>query len=150
MTTDLILAIAHHLLAFGLFGLFFALFVLIRPGLSGAPLHRVAIVDRFQGACAGLLVVVGVLRLIYGLKGPDFYLSGWPFWAKMAAFAAVGILSLPPTLRIIAWHRAAKADPAWLVPDAEIGRVRSLLGLQFLVFLLVPVFAAMMARGVGL
>ena len=150
MTTDLILAIGHHLLAFGLFGLFFVLFVTIRPGLTGAALHRVAIVDRFQGAFAGLLVIVGVLRVIYGLKGPDFYLASWTFWAKMGAFAAVGILSVPPTLRIIAWHKAARADPVYVVPEAEIGRVRGLLGMQFLAFILVPVFAAMMARGVGL
>lgn len=150
MTTDLILAAGHHLLAFGLFGLFLVLFVTIRPGLAGPALHRVAIVDRFQGAVAGLLVIVGVLRVIYGLKGADFYLGSWTFWVKMAAFAAVGILSVPPTLRIIAWHKAAGADPAYVVPAAEIGRARTLLGLQFLAFILIPVFAAMMARGVGL
>ncbi len=150
MTTDLILAGLHHLLAFGLFGVFLVLFVTVRPGLAGAPLGRAAIVDRFQGALAGLLVIVGVLRVLYGLKGPEFYLSSWTFWAKMAAIAAVGLLSIPPTLRLIAWHKAARADPAFVVPEAEIGRVRTWLGLQFLIFLLVPIFAAMMARGIGL
>src|SRR5690349_6572686 len=124
MTTDLILAGLHHLLAFGLFGVFFVLFVTVRPGLGGAALGRAAIADRLQGAFAGLLVIVGVLRVIYGLKGPDFYLSNWTFWAKIAAIVAVGLLSIPPTLRLIAWHKAAKADPAYVVPAAEIGRIR--------------------------
>lgn len=150
MTTDLLLAGLHHLLAFGVVALFFALHVTVRPGLSGAALHRVAVVDRFQGAFAGGLVIVGVLRVIYGLKGPEFYLSSWTFWAKMAAFAAVGLLSVPPTLRIIAWHKASRADPAYVVSDVEIGRVRPWLGLQFLLILSIPVFAAMMARGYGL
>lgn len=150
MTTDLILAGLHHLLAFGVVALFFALHVTVRPGLSGAALHRVAIVDRFQGAFAGGLVIVGVLRVIYGLKGPEFYLSSWTFWAKMAAFLAVGLLSVPPTLRIIAWHNASRADSAYVVPDGEIARVRPWLGLQFLLILTIPVFAAMMARGIGL
>ncbi|HYD14207.1 MAG TPA: DUF2214 family protein [Allosphingosinicella sp.] len=150
MTTDLILAGLHHLLAFGLFGAFFVLFVTVRPGLGGAVLHRAAIVDRLQGAFAGLLVIVGVLRVIYGIKGPDFYLSSWTFWAKMGAIVAVGLLSVPPTLRLIAWHKASRADAAYVVPDAEIGRVRSWLGVQFLIFASVPLFAAMMARGIGL
>ena len=150
METDLILAILHHLLAFGLFGVFLALFAMVRPGLSGAALHRVAIIDRFQGAFAGLLIVVGVLRVLYGLKGPDFYLSSWTFWAKMAAFMTVGLLSALPTIRIIGWHKAAKADPAYVVPDGAIAGVRIWLNLQLLFILLIPVFAAMMARGIGL
>jgi putative membrane protein len=150
MTTDLILAGLHHLLAFGVVALFFALHVTVRPGLTGAALHRVAIVDRFQGAFAGGLVVVGVLRVIYGLKGSEFYLSSWTFWAKMAAFAAVALLSIPPTTKIIAWHKASKADQAYVVPDGEIGKARGWLTMQFLLILTIPIFAAMMARGIGL
>lgn len=150
MTTDLSLAILHHLLAFSLAGLLFAQYAIVRPGLSGAALRRVAIFDRFYGAFAGLLIAVGVLRVIYGLKGPDFYLESWSFWAKMAAFLAVGLLSIPPTLRIIAWSRAAKADPAYVVPDTEIWRIHTWLGMELLLFTLIPVFAALMARGVGL
>ena len=69
---------------------------------------------------------------------------------RVLTIAAVGLLSIPPTLRLVAWHKAAKADPAFVAPEAGIGRVRTWLGLQFLIFLLVPVFAAMMARGIGL
>ena len=96
---------------------------MVRPGLAGAALHRVAIVDRFQGAFAGGLVIVGVLRVIYGLKGPDFYLSSWTFWAKMAAFAG-GRPALAPA--DAADHRLAQGRarpiPACVVPDAEIRR----------------------------
>jgi putative membrane protein len=150
MTTDLILAILHHLLAFGLLALLFAEYALVRPGLGGEALRRVAIFDRFYGAFAGLLIIVGVLRVIYGLKGPDFYLGLWTFWAKMAAFLAVGLLSIPPTLRVIAWSKAARADPAYTVPEADIWRVHTWLGMELLFFTLIPIFAAMMARGVGL
>ena len=150
MTTDLILAILHHLLAFSLLGLLFAEFTLVRPGLGGETLRRVAMFDRFYGAFAGLLIVVGVLRVIYGLKGPDYYLGLWSFWAKMAAFLAVGLLSIPPTLRIMAWSKAARSDPAFIIPETEIRRVHAWLGAELLLFTLIPIFAALMARGVGL
>src|SRR5688572_27017790 len=145
MTIDLVLASLHHLLAFGLFGLLVAQYAIVRPGLSGAALRRVAIFDRFYGAFAGLLILVGVLRVAYGLKGPDFYLESWSFWAKMAAFLAVGLLSVPPTLRILAWSRAVRADAAYVVPEAEIRRIHIWLGMELALFSLIPVLAAMMA-----
>ena len=116
MMTDLILAIAHHLLAFSLLGILFAQYAIVRPGLAGAALNRVRMFDRFYGLFAGLLIVAGVLRLIYGLKGPDFYLPNPVFWAKMAAFLAVGLLSIPPTLRILAWGRRASGRPRFRRP----------------------------------
>jgi putative membrane protein len=150
MMTDLILAIAHHLLAFGLAAILFAQYALVQPGLAGAALRRVRMFDRCYGLFAALLIVIGVLRVIYGFKGPDFYMANPGFWAKMAAFAAVGLLSIPPTLRFLAWGRRAKADPDFVVPEAEIWRVHTWLGVELIVFALIPIFAAMMARGVGL
>jgi putative membrane protein len=150
MMTDLILAIAHHLLAFGLAAILFAQYALVRPGLAGAALNRVRLFDRFYGLFAGLLIVIGVLRVIYGFKGPDFYMANPGFWAKMAAFLGVGLLSIPPTLRILAWGRRATADPDFVVPDAEIAGVHIWLRMELVVFVLIPVFAAMMARGIGL
>jgi putative membrane protein len=150
MMTDLILAIAHHLLAFTLAAILFAQYALVRPGLAGAALSGVRLLDRFYGLFAGLLIAVGVLRVIYGFKGPDFYLANPGFWAKMAAFAAVGLLSIPPTLRFLAWGRRARADPDFVAPDAEIAGVHIWLRMELFLFVLIPIFAAMMARGVGL
>lgn len=150
MITDLILAIGHHLLAFALLAILFAQYAIVRPGLAGAALRRVRMFDRYYGLFAGLLIVVGTLRVIDGLKGPDFYLANPVFWAKMAAFLAVGLLSIAPTIRILAWGRRATSDPDFVVPDAEIRRVHKWLGLELAVFVLIPVLAAMMARGIGL
>jgi putative membrane protein len=95
------------------------------------------------------LVLVGIGRLVWGLKGWEFYLASWSFWAKMAAFAAVGIASIPPTLKILAWRRAARTDPAYAVPDADVAGLRRLVLAELALFTLIPVFAAMMARGIG-
>jgi len=37
---DLVLAVAHHLLVFGLFGVLLAEFLLVRPGLDAAAMAR--------------------------------------------------------------------------------------------------------------
>ncbi|QPC86188.1 DUF2214 family protein [Mesorhizobium sp. NBSH29] len=146
MLVDLVLAVAHHLLFFALISVFAAQMVLVRPGLAGAALSRVARLDASYGMIAGLVILVGGARVIFGLKGWEFYVSNWAFWAKMAAFALVGGLSAIPTLRILEWKRALAADQAFQVPDAAITGVQKWLRLEGLLFLLIPVFAAIMAR----
>ena len=145
--TDLLLAIVHHLLAFGLAAVLAAEFALVGAGLAGAALRRLQRLDRHYGALALLLIAVGVLRVIYGGKGADFYLASHAFWGKMAAFAAVGLLSIAPTVRILGWSRGAKADAGFAVPAEEARALRKWFVGQAALFAAIPVFAAMMARG---
>ena len=69
MTTDLLLAIAHHLLVFALVAVLAAETVLVRPGLKGRALARLGGLDRFYGMAAGLIIIVGFSRVFFGLKG---------------------------------------------------------------------------------
>jgi uncharacterized membrane protein len=39
-------------------------------------LRQLQLVDRFYGIAAGLVIVTGIALVLYGLKGPTFYL--WP------------------------------------------------------------------------
>ncbi|MEW9838161.1 DUF2214 family protein [Mesorhizobium marinum] len=142
---DLILAILHHFLVFALAGLLAAELALIRPGLSGRNLGLVGRLDGAYGGVAMAVIVVGVCRVIFGLKGWEFYVSNHAFWGKMIAFVIVGLLSIKPTMRILAWRRSG-ADA---VPDTEILAVRSWLKGEVFFLALVLVFAAAMARGFG-
>jgi putative membrane protein len=148
-TTDLVLAILHHLLVFSLAGIIGAEFVLVRNELSPSTIGRLARIDRHYGLIAALIIVVGIGRVVYGLKGWEFYVYNWVFWAKMAAFLAVGLLSIRPTMRFTAWNRQAAAAPGFRAPAADLASVRAAVRTQAIVFLLIPVFAAAMARGYG-
>ena len=146
---DLVLAILHHLLIFSLAGLLAAELALVRPGVGGATLKTLGLIDAGYGATAGLILVVGFSRVFLGAKGPDFYLSNPVFWAKIAAFAVVGLLSILPTLAILRWRKADKAQADFTPPAAEVARARQALLVELAVFALIPVFAAAMARGYG-
>lgn len=147
MMTDLLLAILHHLLMFMLAAIITSEFVLMRSGLSGRNLKILAHIDRMYGIVAMAIIVVGVGRVVFGLKGWEYYVANHAFWAKMAAFAGVGLLSVKPTVRILQWSRAG--GDSYVVPDAEIGAMRRFLAAELVLFALIPVFAAMMARGFG-
>lgn len=144
--TDLILTIVHHLLAFALAGVIAAEAILVRPGLGRRNLALLGRIDATYGGLAALLVLIGASRVYFGLKGWEFYVYNPTFWAKMAAFATVGLLSIGPTIRIARW-RAAGGGENYIVPEVEIARVRGFLKAEIAVFALIPIFAAAMARG---
>jgi putative membrane protein len=120
--------------------------MMVRPDISGREIGRLARVDMMYGIVAGLIIVVGLLRVFFGIKGAGYYWVSPSFWAKMAAFAAVALLSIGPTMRIGRWRRASAADPIYTPPAGEIQGVRRTIHIEAGLFLLIPVFAAAMAR----
>lgn len=142
---DLLLAILHHFLVFSLAGLLAAELALVRPGLAGPSLGLLGRIDGAYGGIAGAVVVVGVCRVLFGLRGWEYYVSNHAFWGKMAAFVIVGLLSIRPTMRILAWRRSGTD----VVPEADILSVRAWIKGEVFFLALVLVFAAAMARGIG-
>jgi putative membrane protein len=141
---DLSLAIAHHLLIFGIFGIICAEFWAVRPGVTSATAARIASIDLWYGIFAAAVILVGFGRAIFAAKGWAYYSHNAFFWAKIATFAAIGILSVPPTITFIRW-RKSDAMPG----DADIRRVRRYLHAELALFVFLPIFAAHMARGYG-
>lgn len=143
---DLILAILHHWLAFGLVAVMLAEAVLVRDVSRPGVVVRLARLDAAYGASAGLLVIVGLLRVFQGARGTEFYVANPFFWVKMAAFAAIALLSILPTARFLRWRRALRLDPGFTPEPAEAAGVRRLLGLQALVLVVLLAAAAALPR----
>jgi putative membrane protein len=147
---DLVLAILHHILAFGLVAMLMAESVLVKPGMTGDTARRVAGIDAGYGATSVLLILVGIARVTMAGKGWAYYEANHWFWGKMATFLLVGLLSIPPTLRYIKWRRQFAADAAWAPDTAEVAGVRKWIGLEVVGIALIIVLAATMARYQGL
>ena len=146
MATDLLLAALHHLLVFALTAMLVSQAAMLRGPLTVDALPRLAKLDAGYGACAGLLLVVGLLRVFHGIKGEDFYLHNPWFHAKVGTFVLVGLLSILPTVRYARWKKAQRADPAF-VPDAPtLARLRTVLRIELVGLAAIFVLAAAMAR----
>jgi putative membrane protein len=150
MLTDWILACLHHLAVFSFAAVLAAEIALMSVELTAKSMRRISGVDIWYGALAGAVIVFGAARVIWGAKGYEYYLANHIFWTKMALFLAVGLLSIPPTLRYLAWGRSLKANPAFLPAGPEAARVRRYLWIEAALFLCIPIAAAAMARGYGL
>jgi putative membrane protein len=146
---DLHFALAHHLLVFALAGVLAFELGAVRAGMSGKDVLRVARADTWYGILAAAIIVVGFSRAIFAAKGWAYYSVNLFFWAKISAFAIVGLLSILPTLAYLRWRRAARAGGAFVPPAYEVARVKRILWLEVLVFAFIPLFAAAMALGYG-
>lgn len=150
MDADLLLTIGHHFLVFALVGILAAEVAAIRPNMNAGQVEHLGILDMAYGIVAALVIVIGFGRVFWGARGPDFFISNWAFWAKIGCFMAIALLSVVPTVRILGWRRAGRANAAYTVPPAEAEHVRRFMILEALLLLPILVFAAMMVRGYGL
>jgi len=123
-------------------------FVLRLP-VDGRVARLLLRIDLFYGISAFGVILAGVARVIWGAKSADFYLEQPLFWAKMATFLVIGILSAMPTRRFIRWVKEANAAPDFAAPVADVARIRRLVMIEVHLLALVPLFAALMARGIG-
>lgn len=141
---DLGLAVAHHILVFGLL----AMTVMERTllGAQRPDFARLARIDMGVGITSGLVLAVGAARVAWGLRGWEFYQANPWFWAKLGVFFLIGAISIRPTLRFIAWAKAARADGAFMPETSQIAAIRNTLGLQMLLFAPLLACAAAMAR----
>lgn len=122
--------------------------VLLRGSASAAVIARLARIDLAYGVVAGVLLLVGVLRVVYGVKGAAFYTGSWIFWLKIVAFLAAGLISIRPTMAFIRWSRVARTGGA-LPPGADWITMRRIVVVELHLLAVVAVAAALMARGVG-
>ncbi len=146
MFRDFLLASAHHLLLFGLIAMLAMQSALLSRPLDAAGLRRLVGIDRGYGATAGLLLLAGIARIGWGVKGSDFYLQNPWFHAKFGAFVLAALLSIWPTLAFIRWRREAASQPGWLPAPAQIARARAVVRIELALIALIFILAAGMAR----
>jgi putative membrane protein len=146
---DAALAYLHFTAIILLFAFLSVELMLMRGALEPAAIRLLGRVDLWYFGAAIAALVTGSLRLVFGAKGPDFYLSAWPIYAKIGLFLAVAVISVQPTLTFVRWRRALDRDSGWRVGEDERRRMRRYLMMEVHLAALIPLFAVIMARGLG-
>lgn len=139
---DFSLAVVHHLAVFSLLAIVVAELSLVRRGMDAATVATVSRIDLGYGALAAIALAVGLVRAVYAAKGWYFYSHNGFFWTKIAAFVVIGLLSVPPTLKFIQWRKLQHVPQ-----DVQVDAVRKYLWAELVLFALLPLCAAGMARG---
>lgn len=146
---DAALSYLHFVFAFILAGAIAAEAFVLRLPVDGRVARLLLQIDLFYAISAVGVIVAGVSRVYWGTKGDAFYATQPFFWVKMATFAIIGLISIAPTRAFFKWVKAARNDPAFAVPETDSKRIRRLVMVELHLLALVPLFAALMARGIG-
>ena len=148
--TSAIMAFLHHLAAFTLTGAIIYELVAFHKDLTLAEARRIQRMDIVYGISAGVVLIVGLLRVFNFEKGAPFYAQNLFFWTKMAGFALVALLSIYPTVRFLSWIKSfAKNEPPQMT-DQEVSTIKLILRLEMVGIAIILLSAALMASGVGM
>jgi putative membrane protein len=140
-------AFLHHVCAFALVSAVAVELALIRQELTLASARKLQAADRLLGIAAGALLVIGLLRVFYFEKGPDYYFHSHAFTAKFSIFVAVGLLSIIPTLEFLSWRKLLSAGQVPVISAKTRRLVTAVIHGELLSIVLILLFAAIMARG---
>ena len=149
MILNSLMATLHHIAAFAVTATLVYEFVAFRKNLTVEEARRILQVDSIYGISAGLLIVVGLLRVFFFEKGSAYYLNNNMYWIKMGLFIIVGLLSIYPTIRFLKWRTALKENKAPEITDDEFKKIRLFVHLELMGILLILFVAPMLARGIG-
>lgn len=145
-----IVAFLHHVSAFVLFAALVVEFVLIRGTLTLESARKIQRADMIFGISSGVLLLVGLARVFHFEKGATYYFHTWTFIAKIALFVIVGLISIVPTREFLRWGVSLRAGEVPQVSAEKMKSIRSIIHYEMVGVVLILLFAALMAKGIGL
>ena len=143
-------AFLHHLAAFTRVASLAVEMVVIGGELTLEAARKLRLADLAYGISAGLLLIVGLARVFHLEKGATYYFHTWTFLAKLALFVTIGLVSIIPTVEFLSWRRSVALGKPPAVSATKVRMLRSIIHLELAGVVLILLFAAMMAKGIGL
>jgi putative membrane protein len=140
-------AFLHHLCAFTVVSAVAIEFVLIRSELTLSSARRLQVTDLVLGIAAGALLFVGLLRVFFFEKGPDYYWHSHAFLTKFSLFVVMALVSIIPTVEFLSWGNALKAGQVPAISAKKLKRVTAVIHGELAAIVIILLCAAIMARG---
>lgn len=148
MLTESLLAYAHFVAILSVVVFLTSEAALCRAEwLNAAVVRRLARVDVIYLCAAVAVLLTGLARTWWGVKGAGWYWHQPLLHLKLTLFVVIVLISLKPTLSFIRWRKALEAT-GQLPSEDEVKGVRKLIMLEAHLLVLLPLAATLLARGV--
>ena len=147
MTLEAVLAAIHLVAILTLVVFLSSEAALCRPEwMNAAVVRRLSRLDLIYGIAAGVLLLSGVARVVWGAKGMGWYVSQPLFHLKVTLFVLAALMSIKPSLDFRRWRKQLHADGS-LPPDDAVRRTRRWIMWQSHLIPVIAVIAVFWARG---
>ena len=114
--------------------------------MNAAVVQRLAKLDMIYGIVAVILLLTGIARLVWGVKGMGGYVASPLFHLKMTLFVVAVLLSLKPTFTFRRWKKTLDATGQLPAPE-EVKQMRKWVMWQGHLIPVIAVVAVFWARG---
>ncbi|NPC59172.1 DUF2214 family protein [Caenimonas soli] len=149
MTLEALLAYAHLLAILTMVVFISSEAALCRPEwINAKAVERLGKIDMVYGIAAGAVLLTGIARTWWGIKGTPWYWSNGLLHLKLALFVAVGLISIKPTLMFRRWGKQLAAGGG-MPEEAQIRLARKWVMVQAHLIAVIPLAAVFLARGYG-
>ncbi len=143
-------ASVHYLGILVLFGCVYGMLLFWRTQVNEYNLRTLLWLHVAYWVSLLVVLVSGLARAGWTEKGMAFYMANPWFHAKVTVFVLIILLSLYPVKVMRAWRRGAGADEVPTVTPELQKTLRRTLVAEIHLISLMPIFGALMARGVGM
>jgi putative membrane protein len=148
MTLEALLAGLHLLAILGVVVFLSSQAALCRSEwMNPAIVRRLPRLDMIYGMAAVAVLLTGLARTWWGMKGMGWYWHQPLLHFKFGMFVVIGLMSIKPTLTYRRWLKTLDGGGG-LPSDTEVRATRRLVMLQAHLLMLIPIAAVMLARGV--
>jgi putative membrane protein len=149
MTLEALLAYAHFLAILTLVVFISSEAALCRvEWINARVVQRLTKVDMIYGIAAAAVLLTGLARTWWGVKGTAWYWHNSLLHLKLGLFVAVALMSIKPTLMFRGWRRQLD-DNGTLPADDQVKAARKWVMWQAHLIALIPLAAVFLARGFG-
>jgi putative membrane protein len=149
MTLEALLAYAHILAILTMVVFLASEAALCRvQWLNAAVVERLVKIDMVYVASAIAVLLTGMARTFWGMKGTAWYWTNPLLHIKVTLLVVIFLLSINPTLTFFRWRRELRATGT-LPDEGQIRAARKLVMWQAHILPVIPLAAVFLARGYG-
>jgi putative membrane protein len=116
--------------------------------MNAAVVRRLGRVDTLYAMAAIVLLLTGLARTWWGVKGTPWYWHQPLLHLKLTLFVVIGLMSIKPTMLFGRWRKRLAATGE-LPPASQVRQARRWVMIEAHLLVLVPLAATLLARGVG-
>ena len=145
-----LVAYIHYLGIILCFGALLYERIFLKVDLNRKEVINMIVADVIYGIAGLAILITGILRVRYFGQGGEFYLSNPIFWFKVSLYIVIGLLSLYPTTTYILWAIPLSKNELPIISDNIVKRFKYIISTEIVCFAIIPFFATLMARGIGL
>jgi len=150
VSSSALVAYVHYLGIILCFGALTYERIILKINLSKNEFISIILADVVYGIAGLAILITGILRVKYFGQGGEFYTSNPIFWIKVSLYIFIGLLSLYPTVTYVLWAIPLSKNKLPVVSENLVKRFKLIITTELVGFTVIPFFATLMSRGIGL